>query len=70
MDTFKSNIKAECGKSNKPEVVIDNSHDEKTMFKIVCVSDYYGSWSKRVYIQDYIDGTIRKNPNNDPIDWG
>jgi hypothetical protein len=56
MDTFKSNIKAECGKSNK-----------KTMFKIVCVSDYYGCWSKRVYIQDYIDGTIRKNPNNDLI---
>jgi GTPase SAR1 family protein len=69
MNTFKSNINTKRTRSNEPEVAIDNSCDGKAIFKILCVGDYSGRWSKGVYIQDYnsSDETIRENPSNGSV---
>ena len=67
MTSYETNIKAENTGAEVPEIVIDNSYDGKTTFKILCVGDSAG-WSKEVYIQDYnsSDETVNENPP-DPL---
>ena len=67
-----SPVKAKDTQSNKPEVSNANSYAGKKVFKIVCVGDYSGGWSKGVYIEDYTssDGTINENPRNFPVIGG
>ena len=69
MNTFTLNINEERARSNEAEVVINNSCDGKTVFTISCVGPYCGSWSKGVFIEDYLssDETIRENPFNGAV---
>ena len=65
---LKSNVTTE---TNNTEVAIniDSSYAGKRSFKIICAGNFSLSWSKGVYIDDYIssDGKISGNPNNLPV---
>ena len=74
MTSPSSIVKAKTDISNEPEVQVDENIkcDRKKFFKIVCVGDYSGGWSKGVYIDDYrsSDDTVSENPNNFPVIGG
>ena len=65
---LKSNATTE---TNNTEVAIniDNSHAGKRIFDIICAGNFSLSWSKGVYIDDYVssDGKINENPDNLPV---
>ena len=61
----------QSARSNKPEVSNAISYTGKKVFKVVCVGDYSGGWSKGVYIEDYrTSGAITENPCNFPVIGG
>ena len=61
----------QSARSNKPEVSNAISYTGKKVFKVVCVGDYSGGWSKGVYIEDYrTSGDITENPCNFPVIGG
>ncbi|CAB4025392.1 ras-related Rab-38-like [Paramuricea clavata] len=69
MNTSTLSVEVENTTSDEPEVAIENSCDGKTFFKVLCVGDFSGAWSKGVYIEDYVsnDETICQHPYNRPI---
>ena len=69
MITFKSNRMTELStRSKKPENGIGSPGKSSIeILKIVCVGVWSGGWSKGVYINDYIAGTISENPDNNPV---
>lgn len=72
-DTIELNtlpVKAKGTRSNKPEVSNAIPYAGiKKVFKVICVGDYSGGWSKGVYIEDYrsSDDTINESPCNFPV---
>ena len=69
MITFKSNRITELStRSQNPENGIGSpGKGNIEILKVVCVGDWSGGWSKGVYINDYIAGTISENPDNNPV---
>ena len=69
MIAFKSNALTELStRSKKPENIIGSQGKGNIkILKIVCVGGWSSGWSKGVFINDYIAGTISENPNNDPV---
>ena len=70
-----STVKAERQhtEASKPEIDNDNFNlakkSSENLFKILCVGDFSGGWSKGVYIEDYLrsDGTTCENAIEKPV---
>lgn len=68
VNTFTPFVKA----VDQEAAVGDDCHAPKKVFKILCVGDYSGGWSKGVHIEDYRSSseTIKENPDNFPVIGG
>lgn len=53
LQTFKTNGGPDCRENTTPEVKLGKLGEDVSL-KLVCVGDFSGNWSKRIYIEDYM----------------
>lgn len=74
LETLKTNIKPDLTKeysreNTKPDVkhTSETRDGQNVLFKLVCVGDFSGSWSKGVYIRDYVQSSPPLTKDTGPV---